>query len=108
MSETAEERRLGYALVGTGAIARVHALALSQLPTARLVIAYDRVPAKARAFGERWNVAWTADYNALLAMRDVDAVCICTPTGAHAELAELAAGAGKHVVCEKPLEVSIE
>ena len=104
----AEGRRLGYALVGTGAIAGVQAQALSAIPAARLVAVYNHTPEKARALGERWGVPWTCDYDDLLDRPEVEVVSICTPSGARAELAEAAAYAGKHVVCEKPLEVTLE
>ena len=102
------ERRLGYALVGAGAIATIQAEAISRIPEARLVAVYNRTPDTARALGERWGVDWTADYDEILARPDVDAVSICTPSGARVELAVSAAQAGKHVVCEKPLEVTVE
>lgn len=43
----------------------------------------------------------------LIAMKDMDAVVICSPTGTHAEYIEMAAGAGKHIFCEKPLDLSL-
>ena len=108
MTETAQERRLGYALVGTGAIAGVQAEALSQVPRARLVTVYNHTPEKARTLAERWDIPWTTSYDDLLARPDVDVISICTPSGARVELAEAAARAGKHVICEKPLEVTLE
>ncbi len=101
-------RRLGYALVGTGAIAGIQAQALSQIPQAQLVAVYNHTPEKARALGDRWQVPWTTDYDDLLDRPEVEAVSICTPSGARLELAVAAAHAGKHVICEKPLEVTLE
>jgi len=100
--------RIGYALVGAGAIAGIQAEALSMIPEARLVAVYNHTPEKARLLGERWGVPWTTDYSALLATDGLDAVSICTPSGARVDLAAAAAAAGKHVVCEKPLEVTLE
>lgn len=108
MSGVPEGRRLGYAIVGTGAIAGIHALALSEIPKARLAVVYNHTAEKARALGERWAVPWTTDYADLLRRPEVEVVSICTPSGARADLAEAAARAGKHVVCEKPLEVTLE
>ncbi|MDB5056856.1 MAG: afr 3 [Chloroflexi bacterium] len=101
-------RCVGYALVGAGAIAGVQAEALATVPSARLVAVYNHTPEKAQALGERWGVFWATDFDALLARHEVNAVSICTPSGARAELAERAAYAGKHVVCEKPMEVTLE
>jgi predicted dehydrogenase len=108
MGEPGESRRLGYALAGTGAIAQVHAEALGQIPRARLAAVYNRTVETARAFGEQWGVPWTTNFHELMARPDVDVISICTASGARAELAEAAARAGKHVVCEKPLEVTLE
>src|SRR5579859_6378633 len=108
MSEAGEGRRLGFAIAGTGAIAGIQAQALSQIETARLVAVYNHTAEKARALGEQWGVPWTVDYDDLLDRPEVEAVSICTPSGARVELAEAAAHAGKHVICEKPLEVTLE
>jgi predicted dehydrogenase len=108
MGEPGENRRLGYALAGTGAIAQVHAEALGQIPQARLAAVYNRTAETARAFGEQWGVPWTTNFHELAAHPDVDVISICTASGARAELAEAAARAGKHVVCEKPIEVTLE
>jgi predicted dehydrogenase len=102
MTRTTQERRLGYALVGSGAIAGVQAAVLSRVPRARLVAVYNHTPEKARTLAERWDVPWTTSYDELLARPDVDVISICTPSGARVELAEAAARAGKHVICEKP------
>src|SRR3954453_7261724 len=96
MAETTKERRLGYALVGAGAIAGVQAEALSQVPRARLVAVYNHTPEKARALGERWDVSWTTNYDELLARPDVDAISICTPSAARGDLADAAGPAGKN------------
>jgi len=48
------------------------------------------------------------DYDALLKRDDVDVVFLLTPSGMHAEMGVAAAGAGKHVVCTKPLDVTLE
>src|SRR5919199_4647164 len=108
MTMATQERCLGYALAGTGAIAGVQAEALSQVPRARLVAVYNHTPEKARTLSERWGVPWTTSYDELLARPEVDVISICTPSGARVELAEAAARAGKHVICEKPLEVTLE
>ena len=48
------------------------------------------------------------DYRELLADRDVDAVCVCTPSGMHEDIVLAAAETRKHVLCEKPLEIRAE
>jgi predicted dehydrogenase len=77
-------------------------------PQARLVAVCDSDPGKARQAADRWQAAGAAtDYREVLARRDVDAVCICTPPGSHAQIAQAAARAGKHILLEKPMARSV-
>jgi UDP-N-acetyl-2-amino-2-deoxyglucuronate dehydrogenase len=101
----------GVAIVGCGAIAPFHARALAELPDlARLVAVQTSQPAKAdavwAAYGTRGAVCGSVAE--LVGRPDVEVVIVCTPSGAHLEPALAAAAAGKHVVVEKPLEVSLE
>lgn len=95
------------AIVGSGSIAQTHAAAISQLPEAQLVAVCARNEAKAR---ERFPspVAVFTSMDDLLQLEGLDAVLIATPSGAHADYAIPALRAGKHVLCEKPLEISSE
>jgi UDP-N-acetyl-2-amino-2-deoxyglucuronate dehydrogenase len=108
MNDGGTRDRVGYALVGAGAIADIQARALSRVPRARLTAIYSRSAVKARALADQYGIPWTTDYDRLLDMPDVYAVSICTPSGARVEPATAAAHAGKHVICEKPLEVTLE
>lgn len=95
------------AIVGTGSIARVHAAAIAQVPEARLVAVCSRNVEKA---GE-WlpeSVELFTTFEEMLRLDGLDAVLIATPSGAHAEYAIPALRAGKHVLCEKPLEISTD
>src|SRR5713101_3304994 len=101
---------LGFAIVGCGMIARFHARALADVPDTRLVALVSRNPANARAVAEAAGVPCdiSSDLKSVLARRDVDVVIVTTPSGAHLEPAVAAAAAGKHVVVEKPLEITPE
>jgi predicted dehydrogenase len=90
----------GFGIIGAGIIAAVHADAIALLPDARLVAVTD---VAAAAAGE---LEPTLDD--LLARRDVDVVCVCVPSGLHAEVGIRAAKAGKHLVVEKPVDVTLE
>src|SRR5438128_2659791 len=101
---------LGFAIVGCGMIARFHARALAEVPGARLVALVGRQPDNARKLNEALglNGEVYTELRPALARRDVDAVIVTTPSGAHMEPAVAAAEAGKHVVVEKPLEITLE
>lgn len=101
---------LGCAIVGCGMIARFHARALADVPGTKLVALVGRSPANAEKM--RQELGLTCDIAGqlgdVLNRKDVDIVIITTPSGAHLEPAVAAAGAGKHVVVEKPLEITLE
>ncbi len=97
------------AVIGCGVIGREHAATIARLaPDARLVVAVDEIPERARDLAAVHGVDATASVAEALARPDVDAVAVCTPSGTHAELAVAALEAGKHVVVEKPLDVTVE
>jgi predicted dehydrogenase len=104
------DRALGCAIVGCGMIARFHARALQEVAGARLLALVSRQQANGRKVNEELGLSCEvyADLAPVLARPDVHIVIITTPSGAHAEPAIAAAGAGKHVVVEKPLEISLE
>ena len=105
---TPRSEKLRFALVGAGMIGGVHARALAELAdVAQLVAVVDSDPAKAQALAGRYGAAAHTDLAAVLRRDDVDAVSVCTPSGLHADGAVAALDAGKHVVVEKPLDVSL-
>ncbi len=99
-------KTLRFALVGTGNIATFHARALSMIEGAELVAVHSRRADSGQKFASENGVEYVADYAALLAQGDIDAIAITTPSGTHAQLGTAAARAGKHVLCEKPLDIT--
>jgi len=97
-----------FGIIGTGVIADFHARAIADLPNARLVACCSRSLDKAQAFGTRHGCRVFASYEQLLTDEAVDGVSICTPSGLHMEPAVAAAAAGKHAICEKPLDITLE
>lgn len=94
--------------VGTGNNARSHARGLAEVPEARIVAAADVNEAAVGAFAAAHDVAETcADYRAVLENPAVHGIVISLPHALHAKVAIAAAQAGKHVLCEKPLGVSV-
>ena len=90
------------AIVGTGFIARVHAIALRAIGV-EVVAVCGRTLAGAESFGEGRPYADLAE---LLDAEQIDALHICTPNDGHAAQALAALGRGIHVICEKPLTVT--
>lgn len=100
---------VGFGIVGVGLIADVHARALAAVEGARLVGVAGRAADKTAAFAARHQVPFhTTKLSELLARPDVDVLCVTTPSGAHLEPALEAIRAGKHVMVEKPLEITEE
>lgn len=102
-----DDRRHGFGIIGCGVIAPFHANAIADLPGARLVAAADAVPERARDLARAYG-AEPVEIDALLQRPDIEVVCICVPSGMHADIGSRVAAAGKHVVVEKPIEVSLE
>jgi predicted dehydrogenase len=98
----------GFGIIGAGIIAAVHADAIALLPDARLVAVTDVAAAAAGELAAARGCAAEPTLDDLLARRDVDVVCVCVPSGLHAEVGVRAAKAGKHVVVEKPVDVTLE
>lgn len=100
------ERKVKFGIIGTGMIAAVHAEALTLLENAELFMVYDKAPERAKAFAEKHRCRYESDFDRFLAS-ELDAVTIATPSGLHAAVALPAVAAGKHILCEKPLEVNV-
>jgi predicted dehydrogenase len=105
------EQPVGFAIVGCGMIARFHARALAEVPGARVKVLVSRKLENALKLANEVGLEGcdgSTDLSAALARPDVQVVIVTTPSGAHLEPAVAAARAGKHVVVEKPLEITTE
>jgi predicted dehydrogenase len=100
-------RSHGIGIVGTGVIAATHAEAIAAIPGARLVAVSDVVPERALRFAAGRGCAAEPSLDALLARDDIDVVSVCVPSGLHAEVGIQVAAAGKHLIVEKPIDVSL-
>lgn len=102
---------LGFAIVGCGMIARFHVRALAEVPGTRVAALVSRSPESAARLAAETGLPPCPVFGSVeeaVAAPGVDAVVITTPSGAHLEPAVAAARAGKHVVVEKPLEITPE
>jgi predicted dehydrogenase len=113
----ADKKELRVGLIGTGFMGRTHTNGYKRItdffpelryrPVLKAVCA--RREEKLKAFAEQWRYeSYETDWKKLIARNDIDAIDICTPNNTHAEIAIAAAGAGKMVLCEKPLSKNLE
>ena len=99
--------RVGFGIVGCGSISAIHAAAIARLPQAYLAGMVDTNIAYAQAAAQRHGTRASHTVEELLADKAVDIVSLCTPSGLHAQQALQALHAGKHVVVEKPLALTL-
>ena len=97
-----------FGIVGAGLIADFHARAIGDIPNATFTACCDKVPERAKALAEKYGAQAFDSYEEMVKSDDVDIVTIATPSGLHMEPTVAAAEAGKHVICEKPLEITLE
>jgi len=102
------ERVLRVALVGCGRISRNHLEAIDRIDGLALSAVCDIDESRAREAGERHGVPWFRSYDEMLAEAPCDVVTIATPSGLHPQHGIAAARAGKHVISEKPIAISLE
>jgi UDP-N-acetyl-2-amino-2-deoxyglucuronate dehydrogenase len=95
------------ALVGCGRISGNHVDAIARIDGLELVAACDVIEERARAVAEPLGIPWHTSYEKMLAEVDCDVVTIATPSGYHPAQGVLAARAGRHVVTEKPMAISL-
>jgi predicted dehydrogenase len=107
MAASSASPSLGFGIVGAGMIAGFHAQAIALTPGARLAGVAALRPDATRAFAEKHGIPFaTTQLDELLARPDVDVICVTTPSGAHLAPALAAIRAGKHVIIEKPIEIT--
>lgn len=97
---------LRFGIIGCGMIANFHARALRDCPLTKLVACYSRDTVRGDKFATEYGCTNHSSLQAMLQDPNVDAVSICSASGAHLDPAIEAAKAGKHVIVEKPLEVT--
>lgn len=96
-----------FGIIGCGMISDFHAAAIRDIPGAELTGVVSRHEKNARRLGEANGCAWTTDLKKFLAL-DLDIVTVCTPSGLHRDVSLAAIRSGRHVIVEKPLEVTLK
>jgi UDP-N-acetyl-2-amino-2-deoxyglucuronate dehydrogenase len=97
----------GFGIVGCGVIGARHAQVATALANARFVAATDVLGERAKQLAADYGGEAEADLDSLLARDDVDVVAVCTPNGLHSDVGVRAARGGKHLVVEKPIDITL-
>lgn len=103
-----KKKGYGFGIVGCGMVSDFQAQAIAAMKGGHLACVYSRSKANAGRVAKKHGCAAYTNYDAFLSHSGLDIVSIATPSGAHLEPAVRAAAAGKHIVCEKPLEITLE
>ena len=96
------------AVLGAGFMGSTHAKAYAGMPETEVAAIYAPSPGRAEPLAQEIGSRWTDDLAAVLADPSIDAVDICLPTPQHRSAAEAALAAGKHVLLEKPIALTLE
>jgi UDP-N-acetyl-2-amino-2-deoxyglucuronate dehydrogenase len=100
--------KVRFAILGCGVISKIHVSGIADTEEVELVAVCDAVEENMRPYAVEYNVRTYTDYAEMLKADDIEVVCICTPSGMHPEQTIMAAKAGKHVICEKPMAIQLE
>jgi UDP-N-acetyl-2-amino-2-deoxyglucuronate dehydrogenase len=101
---------IGVGIIGLGMATKPHMTSLRELEAAgraKIVGGFAPSPERRRAFAEKWNVPVFDTQDEMLTRPDLDLILILTTPGTHLPVAEAAAKAGKHIIVEKPVEVTV-
>lgn len=101
-------KKIGIGLIGCGLIGRIHAKVIVALSDAILVAVADTNPSLTNDMNQNYGCRKYSDYNEMLKCKDIDLVSVCVPPALHYQVVSDAARAGKHVVVEKPMDISLD
>ena len=101
-------KTVGFGMIGCGMIAKIHAKAISEIEGAKVIAGYDPFPGAAKAFADMFGCKGYDNLDEFLADPEIQAVTIATPSGLHLDGALAAINAGKNVIFEKPIEITLE
>jgi len=102
------KKKFGFGVIGTGNIAKFHANCIEKIPNASLFGVLSKSEARAREVANNYNAPVFWELEKLLSHPEIDIICVCNESGLHGATIAKIANAGKHVLCEKPLETTVE
>jgi len=101
-------RKFKFGIIGMGMIGEHHAKSIMELEEAELAAIQCRTKSKGENLSKKLNIEYYPDYLDMIKREDIDIIDICLPSGMHMEPAVAAAKAGKHVIVEKPIDITLE
>jgi len=99
--------KTGFGVIGVGGIGKAHCRGIKEIENAELVAIADIDEAVGKEVAAEFGCELYTDYTKMLERDDIRIVDVCTPSGMHGEHSITAMRAGKHVLCEKPLEIRL-
>ena len=102
------EKKVGFGIIGTGNIAKFHADCIEKINNANLLAVVSKSESRANEVRQLYNCSVFSNMESLLENPEIDVVCVCNESGLHGETIARIAKAGKNILCEKPLETTIE
>lgn len=99
---------VNFAVIGCGKIGDRHCTIIKSTPNAELVAVCDIKEEKALYFSKKFECPFFLDYKELMKKKGIDVICVCVPNGLHKEITIEAAKNKKHVLCEKPMALTIK
>jgi len=103
----ADRRTVGYAVVGLG-VGKAHVQGAIKARNCELKAVCDIDESRLQSVTQDAGCDGYTDFAEMLKREDIDIVSVCTPSGMHADMVIQAAEAGKHVLCEKPLDIKLD
>jgi myo-inositol 2-dehydrogenase / D-chiro-inositol 1-dehydrogenase len=101
-------KKLGICIVGCGYMGQIHANSWATVPEVEIVAVVDADESRADKLATQFKLdCFYTDYLDAIALPAVDVVSVCIPTNLHVEVTVAAAELGKHVLCEKPLTLTL-
>ncbi|HBN84287.1 MAG TPA: gfo/Idh/MocA family oxidoreductase [Clostridiales bacterium] len=101
-------RTYNLGIVGAGNISKLHASVANETPGLRVAAISDIDESRAKALADVYGCDYFSDYNKMFESDQIDIVSVCTPSSLHSQVGIAAANAGKHLIIEKPLDVTLE
>lgn len=101
-------QRVRFGIIGAGNAGLIHAKSISEIENAELIAISSPTKEKTKKLVEEFKIDYYPDFREMLKRKDIDAICVLTPSGTHAQIGIEVARSRKHVIVEKPIDVNLK